>query len=60
MKRLFPAAILFLAAISCCKAPVGDRLLLDNKEVKGIEVVENCIAPEGIPGMTVREIAFVN
>ena len=61
MKRIIPVAILLCVAASCCKEiPAGDRLLFGNKTVKGVEAIVTCTAPEGFPGMTVREIAFVN
>ena len=60
MRKLFSLTIVLLAAFSCCKAPCGDRLLSGGKTVKGITVNEDCTNPEGFPGLTVRELVFVN
>ena len=59
MRKLFPLAILLLAAVSC-EAPSGNRLLNGNKTVKGIGIIKECSSPEGFPGMAVIETAFVN
>lgn len=60
MRKFFPVTIALLAAFSCCKAPLGDHLLLGNKTVKGIEteVIEETL-PD-FPGLTIRTVRFVN
>jgi len=59
MRKFFPIALLLLAAVSC-ESPSGNRLLSGNKVLKGIGIIKECSSPEGFPGMTVIETAFVN
>lgn len=60
MRKLLPIAVLLLAAVSCSKAPLGDRLLLGSKTVKGIEVTVCEEAVPVFPGLTLRTVVFVN
>ena len=59
MRKFFPIALLLLVAVSC-ESPSGNRLLSGNKVLKGIGIIKECSSPEGFPGMTVIETAFVN
>lgn len=59
MRKFSPIALLLLAAVSC-ESPSGNRLLSGNKVLKGIGIIKECSSPEGFPGMTVIETAFVN
>ena len=60
MRKIFPIAVALLAAVSCCKAPCGDRLLSGGKTVKGIDAVVLEEAVPEFPGLTLRTVEFVN
>ena len=59
MRKLASAAIFFALAFSC-QAPLENRLVSGGKTVPGITVVTESCNPEGFPGLTVLETAFVN
>ena len=58
MKKLIPVALLLFAV--SCSAPVGNRLVSGNKSVPGITVLTSTCNPEGFPGLSVIETAYVN
>ena len=59
MKRLLAAAA-FLAAVSCAAPVPQDRLVIGGRTVPGATVTVEEEHPEGLEGLTVRSVCFVN
>lgn len=59
MKRiLLPLAV--FSAVACTAPLPQDRLVGGGKTLPGIQVLEERTQPEDFPGMTIRQITFVN
>ena len=58
MNRFFP--LLAFAALTACAQVPGDRALCGGKPVDGLTVTVGTEQASGIPGMTLRSVAFIN